>query len=230
MVKKPSSTRFLCLVLFLVFAVSQSALAQDITVQATPLHRFITQNATLGHYLTPDFNGGVALNYRHHPFVGQADIVPLVAGYRPRADQGLQPVHAWKVDQRPRIYYYYSIYFFPHGSDYTYLGIIGYALPKFDPRGIPFHYWYSQSYGYFYTVNGEFPPCCTFAYHDTSWNLPVGGSFIFEPIPVPPDPCGPSGPQMREECELNPEMRWDEPSCTCQPRFICHFCEQPELQ
>ena len=230
MVKKPRSMRILCLALFAVLAVSQSALAQEITVQATPLHRFITQNATLGHYLTPDFNGGVALNYRYQPFVGQADIVPLVSGYRPRADQGLQPVHAWKVDQRPRIYYYYSIYFSPHGSGYTYLGVIGYALPKFDPRGTPFQYWYSQSYGYYYTVNNELPPCCTFAYHDTSWNLPVGGSFIFEPIPVPQDPCGPDGPALRESCELDPEMRWDDSSCTCRPRLICRFCEQPELQ
>ena len=228
MVKKPRSMRILCLALFAALAVSQSVLAQNITVQATPLHRFITQNATLGLYLTPDFNGGASLNYRYHPFIGQADIVPLVAGYQPRADQNLRPVHAWKVDQRPRIYYYYSIYVFPHGSDYTYLGIIGYALPKFDPRGIPFHYWYSQSFGYYYTVNGENPPCCSFAYHDTSWNLPVGGSFIFEPIPGPENPCGPDADQQRFECELNRQMRWDEPSCSCVPRFECPFCPLPE--
>ena len=220
MLKQLSYTRLLCLALLLVLCAG--AFAQDITVQATPLHRFRVSNATLGHYLTPDFNGGVNLNYAYQPFVGQADIVPLVAGYRPRADQQLQAVHVWRVNQNGRIYYYYSIYVFPHGSDYTYLGIIGYALPKFDPRGIPFQYWYSQSYGYYYTVNGEFPPCCSFAYHDTSWNLPVGGSFIFEPIPVPEDPCGPDGPQLQAECESDPEMQWID--CSCRPRF-CRFCE-----
>ena len=221
MVTKPSSMRFLGLALFVVLSVG--AFAQEITVSATPLHRFITQNATLGHYLTPDFNGGTALNYRYDPFIGQADIVPLVAGYQPRADQNLRAVHAWKVDQRPRIYYYYSIYVFPHGSDYTYLGIIGYALPKFDPRGIPFHYWYSQSYGYYYTVNGEFPPCCTFAYHDTSWNLPVGGTFIFEPVPPPQEPC-PGSEFEQEQCSLNGGF-WSFDTCSCQ--FICRFgnCE-----
>ena len=227
MVKKTSSMRILGLALFLVLSVS--AFAQEIVVQAVPFHRFRVSNATLGLYLTPDFNGGVVLNYAYQPFVGQADIVPLVSGYRPRADQQLQPVHVWRVNQNGRIYYYYSIYVFPHGSDYTYLGINGYALPKFDPRGIPFHYWYSQSFGYYYTVNGEFPPCCSFAYHDTSWNLPVGGSFIFEPIPIPPDPCGEDGQQRRDECDLEPEMHWDEPSCSCQPIF-CRFCEPPVLQ
>src|SRR6185369_17578078 len=54
MLKKLSYTRLLWLALFLVLSVS--AFAQDITVQATPLHRFRVSNATLGHYLTPDFN------------------------------------------------------------------------------------------------------------------------------------------------------------------------------
>ena len=213
---------FFCVALLLLF--THAALAQDtITVQAVPLHRFITQNETLGHYLTPDFNGGVALNYRYQPFVGQADIVPLRPGYAPRADQGLTPVHAWKVDQRPRIYYYYSIYYAPHGSGYTYLGVIGYAMAKFDPRGTPFQYWYSQSYGYYYTVNGEYPPCCTFAYHDTSWRLPVGGSFLFDKIPEPVDPCA-GLESERNEC-INNGNRWNPDTCQCE--FFCRFCEQP---
>jgi hypothetical protein len=35
---------------------------EGLTVQSVPFHRFRVNNATLGHYLTPDFNGGVALN------------------------------------------------------------------------------------------------------------------------------------------------------------------------
>lgn len=228
MVKKTSPMRLIGLALCLVLSVS--AFAQEIVVQAVPFHRFKVSNAMLGHYLTPDFNGGVVLNYQFQPFIGQADIVPLVSGYRPRADQLLQPLHVWRVNQNGRIYYYYSIYFFPHGNDYTYLGINGYALPKFDPRGIPFHYWYSQSFGYYYTVNGEGPPCCSFSYHDTSWNLPVGGSFIFEPVPIPQDPCGLNGPELREECELDPEFDWNDNSCTCEFRGGCRFCDPPILQ
>lgn len=208
MVTKSSLMRFLCLSLLAV--ISAGAFAQEIQVGATPLHRFRVSNGTLGLYLTPDFNGGAALGYSHFPFVGQADIVPLVSGYRPRADQGLTPVHAWRVNQNGRIYYYYSIYFFSHGSDYTYLGTIGYAMAKFDPRGIPFQYWYSQSYGYYYTVNNEFPPCCTFAYHDYSWHLPVGGTFIFEPVPPP---CAGTEPQQ-ESCALN-NGTWNFQTCSC---------------
>jgi hypothetical protein len=211
MVAKSSLMRFLCLGLFAVISVS--AFAQEIQVAAVPLHRFRVSNATLGLYLTPDFNGGGVLGYSHFPFVGQADIVPLVSGYQPRADQNLKAVHAWRVNQNGRIYYYYSIYVFPHGNDYTYLGIIGYALPKFDPRGIPFQYWYSQSYGYYYTVNNEFPPCCTFAYHDYSWHLPVGGTFVFEPVPPPQGPCPGTEPEQ-ESCALN-NGNWNFQTCSC---------------
>jgi hypothetical protein len=222
MVKKNSSMRLLGLALFLVLSVS--AFAQDsINVQATPLHRFIVNNATLGHYLTPDFNGGVVLNYAFQPFPSQADIVPLVAGYAPRADQGLFPVHAWRVNEGSRIYYYYNIYFGPHGGNYAYLGIIGYALAKFDPRGTPFHYWYSQSYGYYYTLAGEFPPCCSFTYHDTSWRVPVGGTFVFDRIPDPPEQC-PGMEFDRQQCAMQ-GGNWNEGSCSCD--FVCvPFCNQ----
>ena len=56
--------------------------------------------------------------------------------------------------------------------------------------------------------------------------LPVGGTYVFEPIPIPEDPCGPDGPQLRMECEMNYNMRWNEVSCSCEPMF-CRFgnCE-----
>lgn len=222
MVKKTSSVGLLGLALFLVF--SQSAQAQSsINVQSVPFHRFIVNNATLGHYLTPDFNGGVALNYASQPFVAPAHIVPLVPGYAPRADQGLIPVHVWRVVQGSRTYYYYSIYFSSHGSGYTYLGVNGYAMAKFDPRGTPFQYWYSQSYGYYYTVNGEFPPCCTFAYHDFSWTLPTGGTFVFDEIPEPPDPCE-GFENQRTLCEAQ-GREWDPDSCVCRRAFCDPWCE-----
>lgn len=50
MVKTTSSIRLLCLALVVSAGISQSAFAQEETihVQATPFHRFITQNETLG--------------------------------------------------------------------------------------------------------------------------------------------------------------------------------------
>ena len=230
MVKKISSIRLLCLALVLVVSagISHSAVAQEETiyVNATPFHRFITQNESLGNFLTANFSEGSCcpFNYRHIPFPSQADIVPNVPGYRPRQDQGLTPVHAWQVDERPRIYYYYSIYYFPHGSNYRYLGTVGYAMAANDPRGTPFQYWYSQYYGYYYTLSGEYPPWGTFSYHGTSWNLPVGGTFAFERIPIPPDPC--AGLEMqRDEC-LNAGNDWDQSTCQCRPICTTRFCEE----
>jgi len=110
MVEKTSSMRLLCLALLLV--VSVGAFAQDtITVNASPLYRFITQNATLGHFLTSNFSEGSCCpyNYAYQPFPYQADIVPVVPGYHPRDGQGLLPLYRWQVDERPRIYYYYSM-------------------------------------------------------------------------------------------------------------------------
>lgn len=229
--KKTSSIRLLALALLLAVAggISQSAFAQQtITVQAVPFHRFITQNETLGNFLTSNFSEGSCCpyNYRYEPFPYQADIVPVVPGYVPRADQGLAPVHAWQVDERPRIYYYYTIHYYPHGGNYRYLGIVGYAMASNDSRGTPFHYWYSQYYGYYFTLTGEYPPWGTFSYHGTSWNLPVGGSFIFEEVPPPPQPC-PGQEWEREQCQLNGNV-WDDTTCTCQ--VFCQFCEQQPVQ
>lgn len=228
MVKNTSSIRILCLALVLVLAggISQTAFAQEsISVQAVPFHRFITQNATLGHFLTANFSEGTGnpYNYAYQPFPYQADIVPVVPGYAPRADQGLTPVYRWQVIESPRIYYYYSIYYGNHGSDYHFQGIAGYAMAANDPRGTPFHYWYSQSYGYYYTLTGEYPPCCTFSYHGTSWNLPVGGTFIFDPIPEPPEYC-PGQEWERQNC-WNNGGNWDDGTCSCQ-NFCQPWCNQ----
>jgi hypothetical protein len=228
MVKKTASMKLLCLALLLVASVgiSQSAFAQSsITVQATPFHRFITQNATLGHFLTSNFSEGTGnpYNYAYQPFVGQADIVPVVPGYTPRAGQGLTPVYRWQVDQSPRIYYYYSIYYANHGGNYRYQGIVGYAMASNDPRGTPLTYWYSQNYGFYYTVNGEYPPCCTFQNQGSSWSLPVGGSFIFDEIP---DPCAGKEAQ-RDACEANGNI-WNPTTCTCRV-FTCRYCEEQPI-
>ena len=225
MVKKTSSMRILCLALFLVVAAG-SAFADTISVAATPFHRFITQNATLGHFLTSNFSEGTGnpYNYAYQPFPYQADIVPLVPGYNPQPGQGLLPLYRWQVNQSPRIYYYYSPYYANHGSNYRFDGVVGYVLAANDYRGTPLLYWYSQSYGYYYTLSGEYPPGNTFAYHGTSWNLPVGGSFLFDQIPVPEDPC-PGMESQRESCDINGGI-WSDTTCSCR-FFTCRYCDQP---
>jgi hypothetical protein len=222
------SIRLLCLALLL--AVSAVAQAQDtISVQATPFHRFITQNESLGNFLTANFLEGSCcpFNYRYEPFPYQADIVPVVPGYAPRQDQGLLPVHAWQVDERPRIYYYYSVFYAPHGSNYRYLGVVGYAMASNDPRGTPFHYWYSQYYGYFYTLSGEYPPWGTFSYHGTSWRLPVGGTFLFDKVPQQVELC-PGMELERQECANNGGI-WSDDTCSCRLRCTSRFCEEQPL-
>ena len=145
-------------------------------------------------------------------------------GFAPRAGQGLLPLYRWQVIESPRIYYYYSIYLGNHGSNYHFQGQAGYVLPNSGAfGGTPLHYWYSQSYGYYYTVNNEFPPCCTFTYHGVQYNVPVGGSFLFDRIPEPPEPC-PGQEWEREQCFLN-GGNWSDFTCSCE--YFCQpYCEQ----
>ena len=229
MIKKSSPIRLLSLALLVVLSVgiSHNALAQStIQVAATPFHRFITQNATLGHFLTSNFAEGTGspYNYAHQPFPYQADIVPVVPGYTPQPGQGLLPLYRWQVNQSPRIYYYYSIYYSNLGSNYQFQGVAGYVLASSDSRGTPLNYWYSQYYGYYYTLNGEYPPHSSFAHHGVQYNLPVGGTFTFDEIPEPPEPC-PGFEADREECSLNGGI-WSDSTCSCRIN-TCRWCEQP---
>jgi hypothetical protein len=215
--------KILCLALLLVASVAVSA--QEIQVQATPLHRFITQNQSLGHFLTSNFAEGTGspYNYAHQPFPYQADIVPVVPGYSPRSDQGLLPLYRWQVHQSPRIYYYYSIYYGNHGSNYQFQGVAGYVLASSDYRGTPLQFWYSQNYGYYYTLSGEYPIWGSFSYHGVQYNLPVGGTFTFVKNPEIIDPC--EGMEAdRQECLMN-NGRWNPNTCTCE--MSCRWCDQP---
>jgi hypothetical protein len=204
----------------------QTTLAQPITVQvnATPFYRFIVTWQALGHFLTANYSegSGYPYNYAYQPFPAEADIVVCPPGYNPSPGQGLYALHRWQVDQRPRIYYYYSIYYASHGSDYHYQGIAGYVLASNDYRGTPLHYWYSQSYGFYYTLNGEYPPWGTFSYQGVQYNLPVGGSYLFDKIPEPPDPC-PGMDADRQQCAINGGT-WDDSTCSCQSSCFYDYC------
>ena len=225
---KTSSIRLVGLALFFMLAagsLQQGAFAQDtIYVTSSPFYRFITQNATLGHFLTANFSegSGYPYNYAYQPFPYQADIVPLQPGYNPRPGQGLLPLYRWQVDQRPRIYYYYSTVYASHGSDYHYQGVAGYVLPADGSYGgTPLNFWYSQYYGYYYTLDGEYPPCCTFSYHGVPFRLPQGQTFIFDKIP---DPCA-GMEQERDDCEMNGGI-WNNTTCSCR-YFTCRYCDEP---
>jgi hypothetical protein len=222
--KRNSSIRMFGLALLLAVSagMSQSAFAQTISVAATPFYRFITQNATLGHFLTSNFSEGTGnpYNYAYQPFPYQADIVPVVPGYNPQPGQGLLPLYRWQVIQSPRIYYYYSIYYANHGSNYHFQGVAGYVLASNDYRGTPLQYNYSQSYGFYYTLSGEYPPCCSFQNQGVGFNLPVGGTFLFDKIP---EPCA-GFESQHEECDINGGI-WNNSTCTCRYN-TCRFCEE----
>ncbi len=216
---KRTLRKLACLALLItaVWSISlQNAFAQRyIQVNPTPFHRFIVTWQALGHFLTANFSegSGYPYNYAYQPFPAQADIVVCPAGYNPSPGQGLYALHRWQVDQRPRIYYYYSIYYSSHGSNYRYQGVAGYVLAPNDYRGTPLHFWYSQSYGYYYTLNGEYPPGYTFSYHGVPFNLPVGGTYQCE---QPPPPCEGMEEQIMECDSRGYPWYWDYGSCTCQ--------------
>lgn len=239
--KRNLLTRFACLALFLVLAGSilqTSIHAQSpVTVQATPFHRFLVTYQSLGHFLTANFSEGSGnpYNYAYQPFPYQADIVVCPSGYTPAPGQGLLALHRWQVDQRPRIYYYYSVYYSNLGSNYHYQGIAGYVLPADGSfGGTPLNFWYSQQYGYYFTLNGEYPSCCSFSYQGVPFNLPQGGTYTCNPIPPPPDPC-PGFEQQRDDC-LVQGGNWNDNGCFCEmnnecpPRQICYNYTPGEAQ
>lgn len=217
---KTSSSRVLCLAALLLLAAGASA-QNTITVQATPFYRFMTQDGTLGQFLTADYSEGTGspYNYAYQPFPAQADIVPLMPGYTPQANQGLLPLYRWQLVQSPWIYYYSIDDSADLGSDYAFQGVAGYVLPNDGQYGgTPLHNWSSEQYGYSYTLDGEAPPDASFAYRGVQFFLPAGGAFQFEEVPHQPL-CFGSEP-LRDECEHSGGV-WSNLTCSC--RRIC--CE-----
>lgn len=209
----------------------QSAFADTVTVNPVPFHRFIVSNQNLGHFLSANFleGQGYPYNYASQPFPYQAEILVCPSGYNPQAGQGLVALHRWQVDQRPRIYYYYSIYYSNLGSDYRYQGVAGYVKPAGSgPGTTPLNFWYSQYYGYYFTLDGEYPPGYSFTYHGVPFNLLQGGSYVCE---TPPDPCA-GFEAERDYCWMN-GGNWNNYNCTCSypnecpPGMICDLQQPP---
>ncbi|HEV2764232.1 MAG TPA: hypothetical protein VGV38_14710 [Pyrinomonadaceae bacterium] len=193
--------------------------AQQGPLPSTPVdfHRFIVSNNSLGIFLTTNLSEGQGYpyNYAYFPFPspGAKIVLTPASGYSPRAGQGLLALHRYQVVQSGRVYYYYTIYPGGQGSSYHYQGHVGWVLPNSGAfGGQPLHFWYSQQYGYYYTLDGEYPPCCSFSYHGVQYYLPTGSTaYIFDP--PPPDPC--AGYEWeRDQCWMNGGI-WDNNSCYC---------------
>lgn len=171
-----------------------NAQSGPITTSPVEFHRFIVSNNNLGIFLTTNLSEGQGnpYNYAYFPFPapGAQIVVTPASGYTPRGGQGLLALHRYQVVESGRVYYHYTIYPGGQGSNYYYQGQVGYVLPNDGSfGGQPLHFWYSQQYGYYYTLNNEYPPCCSFTYHGVQYYLPQGGSYIFDPPPTCTD-CG----------------------------------------
>jgi hypothetical protein len=182
-----------------------------LTINPEPFYRFRVPSSRLGYLLTRDVNEGYSLGY-----ILEGPLTPYW-GYPPA---GLMPtpignytipVYRYRINQRSTPYYQYGNTFIGYsGSDWVYQGIAGYALPASGVYGgTPFHVWYSQDYGYWFTTNAsEAPPNGTYRYHGVPFNLftQAGTQTI-----VAPD-CNAT---QKQSC-LNQGGDWDDVACTCQ--------------
>ncbi|HKO44945.1 MAG TPA: hypothetical protein VJU84_16830 [Pyrinomonadaceae bacterium] len=155
---------FLYLTLFTVFGVIYSpyvAAQQPVGVFPTALYRFQISYWDGGHLLTHYFAEGSANGHTYdplnHPFFDNMGIYRPPDGYTPDPSSGLVRLHRWRVVQGGwRVYYYYSIYYSEHGSDYHYEGVAGWVFSPgtgSSPGGAPLHalnIWYSTDLGFWY--------------------------------------------------------------------------------
>jgi hypothetical protein len=134
-------------------------------VRPTTFYRFRISNDDGGYLLTANFAEGVANGYTYDPIsfpdTHGLGIYAPPPGYTPDPTKNLRALHRWLVIQGGwRNYYYYSTYFYPHGSDYHYQGIAGYVFapqqvlysnPAFIQGLFPLHQlsvYYSQDLGF----------------------------------------------------------------------------------
>jgi hypothetical protein len=162
----------LLLLAVLIPAAPATAQSSPIHVQPHQLYRFRISNTDLGYILTSNNSEGVNLGFTYDGIVGSIYPVPS-PGYTPDPSAGLYPLHRWTVVENGwRVYTYHSIYYFQHGSNYTYDGIRGYVFP---PAATSHTFasgstatlshlsiYYSQNYGFWngIVLSGafEFPP------------------------------------------------------------------------
>lgn len=188
-----------------------SALHADRTlnINPEPFYRFRVPSSRLGYLLTRNYQEGVNLGYIFEgaltPYWGNppAGLMPTPVG------NYTIPVYRYRVNQRSTPYYHYGTGF-NYGSGYVFEGIAGYALPASGVYGgTPFHVWYSQDYGYWFTANPyEAPPNGTYRYHGVPFNLFTQAG----PQTVTAPDCNAT---QHQQCD-NLQGNWNDVTCTCE--------------
>lgn len=206
--KKSIHRVVLALLFGLLGAASAAHADRTLTINPEPFYRFRVPGSNLGYLLTRDYQEGVNLGY-----IFEGALVPSwgapPAGLMPTPIGNFTiPVYRSRVNQRSTPYYHYGNGY-PSGSGYVFQGIAGYALPAYGSQGVPFHAWYSQSYGYWYTANAyEYPPNSTYRYHGVPFNLFTQAG---QQTVVAPD-CNAT---QRQSCD-NLQGDWNDTTCTCE--------------
>ena len=209
---KKTACRLVLVLLFGFLGVASVVHADRIlTINPEPFYRFRVPSSRLGYLLTRDINEGYSLGYIFEgaltPYWGYppAGLMPTPIG------NYTIPVYRYRINQRSTPYYQYGNTFIGYsGKDWVYQGIAGYALPASGIYGgTPFHVWYSQDYGYWFTANPyEQPPNGTYRYHGVPFNLftQAGSQTV-----VAPD-CDAT---QRQSC-ANLQGNWNDVTCTCE--------------
>ena len=156
----------------LITGATTSLLAQTTTfVSPVPFYRFRVSNTNLGYLYTTSFQEGINAGFTPDGVQHSADgaigfvVVPPTQDSPPVAGQGLVPLHRLRVIESGRAYWYLTTSLGTYGSNYTYEGIAGYAFNLTDPHpGLTLTAWYSQSYGYWFAVDGERVPDSSFLF------------------------------------------------------------------
>ena len=207
---------FFSLTLLTVFGVllAPHARAQTgpVLVQPTSFYRFQISSSDGGYLLTHFFLEGSANGHQLVPFTQPtADGLGIYRppdGYTPDPSSGLVRLHRWRVVQSGwRVYYYYSIYFAPHGGDYHYEGVAGWVFPPgtqsalfptlpFSLQLHPLSIWYSQDLGFWYGY-GAFP-----GFPELPPNIPGKRNYVWQGViaALPPACIEPFQPEPDLGC------------------------------
>lgn len=205
---KRSVCRIATALLFGVLGAASVAHADRVlNINPEPFYRFRVPSSHLGYLLTRNYQEGVNLGYIFEGALTPSWGAPP-AGLMPTPIGNYTiPVYRHRVNQRSTPYYYFANGI-NYGPGYVFEGIAGYALPAYS-QGVPFHVWYSQNYGYWYTANPyENPPNSTYSYHGVPFNLfTQAGS---QTVVVPDCPAG-----QQQSCN-NLGGDWNNVACTCE--------------
>lgn len=188
------------------FSTPQRVHAQSgqLTTEASTLYKFQVSSNSGGYMLTGIPQRGTNLNYTNlgsiFPTLSAGGtrlnagiVLPPASNYTPTPGQQLVPLYQWRVVQGSRTYYYYATVYQALSNGYYFEGLVGYVLPSnfttsvingATVDGAAINYYYSQTYGYWYSANRPeleglcFPDSCshantTFRFQGVGFKLPI---------------------------------------------------------